>query len=168
MKLGARALTPTSLLKKGIGVGARALNFEFGKKLVGEEIKQAPELHKFGTSKIKNKGLRKALELDIANYAVQEAQKRLKTYLVDKKMSKRISNFQTEKALKDISDPDINDNFVGAFHANHMSRFIDYKRMISERKGKYPFTIANTDGSDKNGTHWWSILDIEPRRDLFF
>ena len=79
VKLGARALTPTSLLKKGIGVGARALNFEFGKKLVDEEIEQAPELHKFGTSKIKNKGLKKALELDIANYAVQEAQKRLKT-----------------------------------------------------------------------------------------
>ena len=89
MKLGARALAPTSLLKKGIGAGARAINFEFGKKLV----KQAPKLHKFGTSKIKNKGLKKALELDIANYAVQEAQKRLKTYLVDKKLNKRISNF---------------------------------------------------------------------------
>ena len=25
---------------------------------------------------------------------------------------------------------------------------------------KYPFLIANTDRSDKQGTHWWSILDI--------
>ena len=40
--------------------------------------------------------------------------------------------------------------------------------MISEEKGKYPSLIANTDGSDKSGTHWWSILDIEPKTDLFF
>ena len=28
--------------------------------------------------------------------------------------------------------------------------------------------IANTDSSDKKGTHWWSILDIEPKADIFF
>ena len=39
--------------------------------------------------------------------------------------------------------------------------------MISEKKGKHPFIIANIDSSDKNGTHWWSILDIELRADLF-
>ena len=76
-------------------------------------------------------------------------------------MSKGISNFQIEKALKDIDDSDINYNFVGVFPANHMNRFIDYKTMISEKKGKYPFIIRNIDSSDKNGTHWWSILDIE-------
>ena len=54
------------------------------------------------------------------------------------------------------------------FPANQMNRFIDYKTMMSEKKGKYPFIIANTDSSDKGGTHWWSILDIEPRTDLFF
>ena len=39
--------------------------------------------------------------------------------------------------------------------------------MISD-PGKYPFIIANTDASDKPGVHWWSILDIEPRTDIFF
>ena len=34
--------------------------------------------------------------------------------------------------------------------------------MISEKKGKYPFIIANTNSSDKGGTQWWNILDIEP------
>ena len=33
--------------------------------------------------------------------------------------------------------------------------------MMSEKKVKYPFLIANTDDSDKNGTHWWSMLNIE-------
>ena len=39
--------------------------------------------------------------------------------------------------------------------------------MISD-KGKYPFIIANTDASNKPCVHWWSILDIEPRNDIFF
>ena len=69
-------------------------------------------------------------------------------------MSKGISNFQKEKALKGIGDPDIENNFVGVFPANHINRFIDQKTMISEKKGKYPFIIANTDSSDKNNTQW--------------
>ena len=40
--------------------------------------------------------------------------------------------------------------------------------MIEEKKGKYPFIIANTDANNKKGTHWWSILNIEPRNELFF
>ena len=83
-------------------------------------------------------------------------------------MSKGITNFQIENALKNINDKDLNDNFAGVFPANRMSRFIDYKTMISEKKDKYPFIIANTDSSDKDGTQWCSILDIESRTDLFF
>ena len=59
-------------------------------------------------------------------------------------------------------------NFVGVFPANHMKKFINFKSMISEKTGKYPFLIANTDSSDKDGTNWWSILDIEPKTGLFF
>ena len=60
--------------------------------------------------------------------------KLLRTCLVKEKMCKRINNCQTEKALQDIGDQDISDNFVGVFHANHMSRFIDYKTMIFLKK----------------------------------
>ena len=49
-----------------------------------------------------------------------------------------------------------------------MNKFIDYKSMISEKKEKHSFLIANSDTSDKKGTHWWSILDIELKTDLFF
>ena len=31
---------------------------------------------------------------------------------------------------------------------------------------KYPFLIAKTDRSDKPGTHWWSILDIDSKKDF--
>ena len=33
---------------------------------------------------------------------------------------------------------------------------------------KYPFIISNTDRSNKNGTHWWSILNFSPERELIF
>ena len=59
------------------------------------------------------------------------------------------------------------ENFIGIFLSNYMNRFIDHAAMISD-KGKYPFIIANTDSSDKPGVHWWSILDIEPKTDIFF
>ena len=36
-----------------------------------------------------------------------------------------------------------------------------------EDSGKFPLIIANTDASDKPGVHWWSILDIEPRTDIY-
>ena len=83
-------------------------------------------------------------------------------------MAKTISNIQTENTLRNLDDEDINDNFVGVFPENHMNRFIDYKTMILEKKGKYLFIIANTDSSDKDETHWWSIMNIEPQTDFFF
>ena len=42
-----------------------------------EGIKHAPDLYKFGTSRIKYKNLKRALDLDIADYAVKKAQKEL-------------------------------------------------------------------------------------------
>ena len=35
-----------------------------------------------------------------------------------------------------MDDLDINNNFVGAFSANFMNKFIDHKLMISEKKRK--------------------------------
>ena len=71
-----RALTLTGLPKRGISIGAKALNSVLGKRLMDDGIKHTPELCKFGTSKIKNKNLKRALGSDIANYAVKEAKKK--------------------------------------------------------------------------------------------
>ena len=49
-----------------------------------------------------------------------------------------------------------------------MNRFIDYKQLINQKTGKYPFLISDTDDSTKDGEHWWSILDTAPKKDLFF
>ena len=45
-----------------------------------------------------------------------------------------------------------------------MNKFLDFKKMMKGKK--YPFLIANTDRSDKRGTHWWSILDIDEKKDF--
>ena len=54
------------------------MSSEIGKKLIDEGIKHAPDIYKFGTSKIRNKDLKRALESDAANFIVQEAQKKVK------------------------------------------------------------------------------------------
>ena len=48
-----------------------------------------------------------------------------------------------------------------------MNKFINHAAIIEDSE-KYPFIIANTDSEDKPGQHWSSILDIEPRTDIFF
>ena len=78
-----------------------------------------------------------------------------------------ISNFQIENAIKNIGDYDLIDNFIGVFPSNYMNKFIDHASMISD-KGKYPFIIAKTESSEKQGVHWWSILDIDLKTDIFF
>ena len=79
-----------------------------------------------------------------------------------------ISNFQIENAIKEIGDEDLLDNVVGVIPSNYMNRFINHSAMIEEKKGKYPFIIANTDADNKKGTHWWSMLNTEARNELFF
>ena len=49
-----------------------------------------------------------------------------------------------------------------------MNKFINHAAIISGKKRKCPFIIANTDSFGKSGTHWWSVLDIEPKTDIFF
>lgn len=69
-------------------------------------------------------------------------------------MAEGISNFQIEEAFKSMKDQGIGNNFVGAFPSNYMNKFIDHALMISEKKGKFPFIIANIGASSKQGTHW--------------
>ena len=141
------------------------------KKLINKGIDSTPNIFKFGASKIKNKTINRALNSEIADLVVNEAQGRArKKYNIPtcsvKKMG-GISNFQIEQAFKKIDDEDLLNNFVGVFPSNYMNKFINHATMIKD-SGKYPFIIANTDSADKPGEHWWSVLDIEPRTDIFF
>ena len=79
-----------------------------------------------------------------------------------------ISNFKIEKIIENSGNDDLQKSFVGVFPSNKINQFIDFHTMMRERKDmKHPFLISNTDRSDKLGTHWWSILDIHSRREIF-
>ena len=68
-----------NLFKRGLNAGSKAINSEIGKKtLIDEGIKCAPELYRLGTSKIRNKNVRNALNSDSANYIVEETQEKAK------------------------------------------------------------------------------------------
>ena len=50
-----------------------------------------------------------------------------------KNMSKGISNVQLENDVENISDDDLNDNFVAVFPSNRMSKFINHSAIISSK-----------------------------------
>ena len=79
-------------------------------------------------------------------------------------MPRRISNFQIEDVIKTTNDKDLLSNFVDVFPSNKMRHFIDHKQLINQKTGKYLFFLSNTDHSTKSSEHWWSKLDIEPKK----
>ena len=77
-----------------------------------------------------------------------------------------MTNFEIKHVFKEINKDDLNENFLGVFPSDKINKLIMFERMMPSKK--YPFVISNTDRSDKNGTHWWSILNISPNSELFF
>ena len=67
-----------NLIKTGVDLGSRAVQSEFGKKIINKGIGNIPNIFKFGVSKIKNKKVQDALSSDIAEMVVDEAQNRAK------------------------------------------------------------------------------------------
>ena len=76
-----------------------------------------------------------------------------------------ISNETIVKFFENETDDDLTSNFVGVFPSNYVTKFIYFHEMMIE-KNHYPFIIMNTDRSDKNGTHWWSFLDLHKRKEI--
>ena len=79
-----------------------------------------------------------------------------------------ISNETIEDFFEKVNDDDLKNNFTGVFPSNFINKFISYHSIIKNRsKVKYPFIIMNTDRSDRAGTHWWSFLDLHPKKEIF-
>ena len=74
-----------------------------------------------------------------------------------------ISNFTIKKIINEI-DGDLKRNFIGVFPSNE---FFKFKHLIREKKAPYPFMIMNTDRSNKEGEHWWSLLEISSKQQIF-
>ena len=77
-----------------------------------------------------------------------------------------INNFTIKKIINEI-DGDLKQNFVGVFPSNETFKFFKFKHLIREKKYPYPFMIMNTDRSNKEGEHWWSLLEISSKQQIF-
>ena len=64
--------------KMGLNLGSKALGSDIGKKLINKGIDSIPNIFKFGASKIKNKTVNRALNSEIADLVVNEAQKKVR------------------------------------------------------------------------------------------
>ena len=79
-----------------------------------------------------------------------------------------ISNEAIDDFFEKIDDTDLLNNFIGVFPSNLTNKFISHHSIIKTKpKVKYPFIIMNTDRSNRNGTHWWSFLDLHPKKEIF-
>ena len=83
-------------------------------------------------------------------------------------MSKGISNFQINKFFENEENQDLKNNYMGVYWIDSITRYINFYEIIKKRNGKYPFAIFNTDKHNKPGTHWWSFMDIHPKKNLLF
>ena len=79
-----------------------------------------------------------------------------------------ISNDTIVDFFEKRTDEDLKSNFVGVFPSNYVIKFIKFHRMMTEKRGRYPFVLMNTDQSDRSGTHWWSFLDLHLRNEIIF
>ena len=66
----------SDLAKTGLELGSKALGSEFGRKLINKGIDSIPSLFRFGAKKVKNKNIKRALESEIPDMVVNEAQSR--------------------------------------------------------------------------------------------
>ena len=76
--------------------------------------------------------------------------------------NKTITDFFAEKASGDVKT-----SFEGVFSCNCVIRFISFHNMMMESGACYSFIIMSMDRSNKNGTHWWSFLDLHPEKEIF-
>ena len=77
-----------------------------------------------------------------------------------------ITDMEIEKFFDDATNEDLKKNFMSLYSSDSITKYIYFYNIITEKRAKYPFAIFTTDKENKPGTHWWSGLDIHPKKDL--
>ena len=60
----------------------------------------------------------------------------------------------------------MNRHFMGVYSSDSITKDINFCNMVKQKRAKYTFSIFNTDRENKAEMHWWSFLDIYPKKDL--
>ena len=63
---------------------------------------------------------------------------------------------------------DLKKNFMDVNSSNSTTKYINFYEIIKVKNAKHSFAIYNTDRENKPGTHWWSLLDIYPKKKTFY
>ena len=79
-----------------------------------------------------------------------------------------ITNIEIGKSFDNEMNDDLKRNFMGVYLSDSIKEYINIYDIIKEKRAKYQLAIFNTDRKNKPGTHWWSFLDIYPKKDLSF
>ena len=76
-----------------------------------------------------------------------------------------ISNFEIERTISSSQNENLINDFIGAFLADKVNRFINFHSMMTEKAdAKYPFLISYADTAGTEGTNWW---EIHPKTETF-
>ena len=82
-------------------------------------------------------------------------------------MNKGISNFQIGDFFKNEETEDLKKIYMATCSIDSITKYIKFYEIIKRRNGKYSFAIFNTDKENEPGVHWWSFIDIHPKKNLF-
>ena len=81
-------------------------------------------------------------------------------------MTKGISNLEINNFFENKQNQDIKNNYMGVSSMDSITKYINFYEIIIKGNGKYPFAILDTGKHNKAGMHWWSFMDIHPKKNL--
>ena len=81
-------------------------------------------------------------------------------------MTKGISNLEINNFFENKQNQDIKNNYMGVSSMDSITKYINFYEIIIKGNGKYPFAIFDTGKHNKAGMHWWSFMDIHPKKNL--
>ena len=67
----------SNLAKTELTMGSNVVDSSFRKKLMDKGIDNIPNIFKYGVSKMKNKNIKRAMNSDVANMVLDEAQNKI-------------------------------------------------------------------------------------------
>ena len=77
-----------------------------------------------------------------------------------------ISNVYIKNSFENEKNDDLKKNFMGVYSSNSITKYINFYEIIKAGNAKYLFVIFNTGRENIPRTHWWSFLDIYPKKDF--
>ena len=83
-------------------------------------------------------------------------------------MSKGLNHSQIHDFFKDEENVDLKNNYMGTYSIDSIMKYINFYETIKKRHTKYPFAIFDTDRENQPGVHWWSFLDINIQKIIYF